>query len=80
MGEQPLENTFRSLELPEAPATARRKLAWDAAESVQKEVTQEEPSGEEDGREARGKDKQVCAGELQKVDMQTSKADRPTEG
>lgn len=59
---------------------ARRKLAWDAAEGTQKEDTQEEPSGEEDGREARGKDKQVCAGELQKVDMQTSKADGPTEG
>ncbi|XP_063119564.1 nuclear protein MDM1 isoform X8 [Rattus norvegicus] len=80
LAEQPLENTIRSLELPEAPTMARRKLAWDAAEGTQKEDTQEEPSGEEDGREARGKDKQVCAGELQKVDMQTSKADGPTEG
>lgn len=80
LGEQPLENATRSLELPEATTTARRKLAWDAAESTQKEDTQEEPSGEEDGREARGKDRQVCVGELQKVDMQTSKADRPAEG
>lgn len=80
LGEQPLENATRSLELPEATTTARRKLAWDAAESRQKEDTQEEPSGEEDGREARGKDKEACVGELQKVDMRTSKADRSAEG
>ncbi|XP_028614854.1 nuclear protein MDM1-like isoform X2 [Grammomys surdaster] len=78
-GDQPLKITTRRLEQPEAATTVRRKLAWDAAEST-KEDTQEEPRAEEDGGEERGKDKQICAGELEKLDTQTSKADRPTEG
>ncbi|XP_076776428.1 nuclear protein MDM1 isoform X2 [Arvicanthis niloticus] len=78
--DQPLKHTTRRLEQPEAAAPVRRKLAWDAEEGT-KEDTQEEPRAEEDdGREERGKDKQICAGELEKLDTQTSKADRPTEG
>lgn len=78
-GDQPLKNTTRRLEQPETASTVRRKLAWDAAESM-KEDAQEEPRAEEDGGEETGKDKQICVGELEKLDTQTSKADRPTEG
>lgn len=78
-GDQPLKNTTRRLEMPEAAASVRRKLAWDAEEST-KEDTQEEPRAEEDGREERGQGKQTCARELEKVDTHTPKADRPTEG
>ncbi|XP_021029573.1 nuclear protein MDM1 isoform X3 [Mus caroli] len=78
-GEQPLKSPTRRLEMPEPAASVRRKLAWDAEEST-KEDTQEEPRAEEDGREERGQGKQTCAGELEKPDTQTPKADRPTEG
>lgn len=77
--EQPRKNTTRRLELPEAAATVRRKLAWDAAEGT-KEDSQEEPRGEEDGREERGEAKQMCAAELEKLDTQMPKTDRPKEG
>ncbi|XP_031205444.1 nuclear protein MDM1 isoform X2 [Mastomys coucha] len=77
-GEQPLKDTSKRLELPEA-VSVRRKLAWDAAEST-KEDAQEEPRAEEDGREERGKGKQTSVGELEKLDTQTPKADRPKEG
>lgn len=78
--DQPLKHITRRPEQPEAATPVRRKLAWDAEEST-KEDTQEEPRAEEDdGREERGKDKQICAGELETLDTQTSKADRPTEG
>ncbi|GAB1295603.1 Nuclear protein MDM1 [Apodemus speciosus] len=77
--EQPPKNTTRRPELPEAAATVRRKLAWDAEEGA-KEDTQEEPRGEEDRREERGEGKQMCAAELEKLDTQTPKTDRRKEG
>ncbi|XP_040610756.1 nuclear protein MDM1 isoform X2 [Mesocricetus auratus] len=78
LGEKLLKNTTRELALPEADTiSVRRKLAWDAEGS--NEDMQEQPRG--DGDQERGEDKQICVGELEKLDTQDKfKTDRVKEG
>lgn len=78
LGEKLLKNTTRELALPEADTiSVRRKLAWDAEGT--NEDMQEQPRG--DGDQERGEDKQICVGELEKLDTQDKfKTDRVKEG
>lgn len=79
MEEQPQRNTTEKLGVSDAPTLpVRRRLAWDAENTD--EGVQKQP-GEEEGEEETGKDQQLHAGELEKVEVQEkSKADKIKEG
>ncbi|XP_039101583.1 nuclear protein MDM1 isoform X2 [Hyaena hyaena] len=77
--EQPQRNTTEKLGVSDAPTLpVRRRLAWDAENTD--EGVQKQPREEEEEEET-GRDQQVHAGELEKVEVQEkSKADKIKEG
>ncbi|KAF0875880.1 MDM1 protein, partial [Crocuta crocuta] len=78
--EQPQRNTTEKLGVSDAPTLpVRRRLAWDAENTD--EGVQKQPGEEEEEEEETGRDQQVHAGELEKVEVQEkSKADKIKEG